>query len=607
MAQFKTELAATPANTGGIGAVACMPCLAAAFLGFVPFVLTLKMAPSASFWAEWLAAFAAIIFLLFGWRPAMGGAKHQAAMPVAALSLLAVALLVAAQLLANLPQFEGAARLSIAQALLAAWLCAAASTWRDRAAEILDGFAAGLLAALLLNFVALAIELAGWQIQGLALVASPFTGRASALVGQPNQLATFAVMAWCAAHYLWWRGSLPAWAHGLASVLVAALLASSASRAGSLVWLLAFVLAVLGLRAQADGRTGRRLLWLAALVYVGAQLAWGPGGLAAYFMAGDVNGAVTSIIRQGREGRPELWRDSLQLIAQRPLFGVGWRNFSAARWSDLSTPMLEPNMGHAHNLALNLAVEFGIVGALFILVPLVWALWHVVKAALRLRVLAHDWFVGALLSVIFVYSMLEFPLWYTYFLLPFVLLLGLAAGPAIVLPVGRLGRPVHITLALLALAICVLIGWDYRRIEKTYTDAALSVRSDKPGAALVETKTVTDIAMLTSVDLYAEMMFVRVLAPDGLLMAEKLQISERVVGGLTTKESVARHIAFLLAAGNKAEAEVVFKRAGRNPNLQSEALQVLARLAEPYPALAADVQSLRLLLDQAAAKKLPVP
>ena len=226
---------------------------------------------------------------------------------------------------------------------------------------------------------------------------------------------------------------------------------------------------------------------------------------------------------------------------------------------------------------------------------------------MRLRVLAHEWFIGALLSVIFVYSMLEFPLWYTYFLLPFALLLGLAAGPALVLPVGRLGRPVHITLALLALAICVLIGWDYRRIEKTYTDAALSVRSDKPGAALVETKTVTDIAMLTSVDLYAEMMFVRVLAPDGLLMAEKLQISERVVGGLTTKESVARHIAFLLAAGNKAEAEVVFKRAGRNPNLQSEALQVLARLAQPYPALAADVQSLRLLRDQAAAKELPVP
>ncbi len=583
---YRTEMLLSPEPHANVCAGVRILSWAAAFLGFAPFVLTLKMAPSTSFWAEWAAAFAAIIFVLLGWRPAMAVDPKKGAVPIAALSLLAVALLVVAQLLASLPQFAGTARLSIAQALLAAWLCVAASTWRNRSPEILDGFGVGLVGALVLNFVALLPELAGWHVQGLTWFVSPFLGRASALVGQPNQLAIFAVMAWCAAFYLWWRGVLPAWAHALASLMVACLVTASGSRSGSLAWLLSLSMSMLALRAHADKRSGQRLVWLAVAVFAAAQWAWGPSGLAGHFLSSEAgSGAVTSIVREGREGRLELWRDSLQLIAQHPLYGVGWRNFSAARWNELSTPMLEPNMAHAHNLVLNLAVEFGIIGALLILVPLVWALWSGVQAACRRRVLAHEWFVGALLLVISVYSMLEFPLWYLYFLLPFALALGFSTGPVLAIPIGRPARPAHIALASVAMAICFLIGWDYSRVEKSYTDAALSVRSDKPGAALVETRTVTEIALLTSIDLYAEMMFVRVLAPDGLLMAEKLQISERVVGGLTTKESVARHIAFLLAAGNAAEAEAVFKRAGRSPNLQTDALTVLGRLAEPHPAL----------------------
>ena len=87
-------------------------------------------------------------------------------------------------------------------------------------------------------------------------------------------------------------------------------------------------------------------------------------------------------------------------------------------------------------------------------------------------------------------------------------------------------------------------------------------------------------------------MLLRVLDLDGLFTNEKLLISGRVMGALTTKETVARHIAFLVAAGKQAEADAVFKRTDRNPNLQLETLTVLKQLAVQQPALKVYVQGL---------------
>jgi O-antigen ligase len=572
---------------------------AALLFGLLPYVLTFKLPPSASFWAEWAAALCCITLLMLGWRatPAAATAStataHRARVPVAALALLAVAMLVVVQLLAERPAFAGTAWLAMALTSLAAWLCGTAATWRDRAPRLLDGFAVGLVGALALNFAALPPELAGWHVQGLIWFASPFLGRASALVGQPNQLAIFAVMAWCAAFYLWWRGVLPAWAHVLASLMVACLVSTAGSRSGSLAWLLSLLMSALALRAHAHQRTGRRLLWLAAALFVAAQWAWGPGGLAGHFLSTEAgSGAVTSVVREGREGRLELWRDSLQLIVLHPVFGVGWGNFSAARWAELSTPLLEPNMGHAHNLVLNLAVELGLPAALLVLLPLAWVLWWAVRAGLRRQAPAQAWLLASLLLVVSTYSLLEFPLWHAHFLLPFALWLGLADGPTVGLPVGRLRRPAHLTLGLVAAALVVLVGLDYRRTEQVYTDAALGAPGADRTTARLPLKKISDIALLTSIDLYADVMLLRVLDLDGLFTEEKLRLSERVMGGLTTRETVARHMAFLVAAGRQAEADKVFERTARNPNLRLETLIVLHQLAQQQPALKAYVQAL---------------
>jgi O-antigen ligase len=579
---------------------------AALCFGLLPFVLTLKLPPSASFWAEWTAALCSIALLLIGWRAPASAATHHARLPVAALALLLLVTLVAVQLLADLPGFAGTAFLAILLTSLAAWLCGTAATWQDRAPQILDGLALGLVLALGVNFTALLLELAGWHLHALTLFPSPFLGRASALVGQPNQMAIFAVMAWCAAFYLWWRGRLPAWAHALASVLVACLVSTAGSRSGSLAWLLALGLAMLALRGHADQRAGRRLLWLAVAVFAAAQAAWGPGGLAGHFLSSDAgSGAVTSIVREGREGRLELWRDSLQLIASHPWFGVGWGNFSAARWSELSTPLLEPNMGHAHNLVLNLAVELGIPATLLVLLPFGWALWRAVRAGLRPNAPASAWLVASLLLVLSTYSLLEFPLWHAHFLLPFALLLGLANGPGIGLPVGRLRRPAHLGLGLVAATLVVLVGLDYRRTEQVYTDAARVAPGADRTTASLPVKKVSEIALLTTIDLYADLMLLRVLDLDGLFTREKLRLSERVMGGLTTKETVARHIAFLVAAGQQAEADKVFARTARNPNLRVETVTVLTQLAQQQPALKAYVQALSAPLPLAQERPAP--
>ena len=97
---------------------------AAMFFGLAPFVLTIKLPPSASFWAEWTATLLAIALLLLGRRPPAAAATHHASLPVAALSLLVATALVSLQLLAGLPGFAGTALLAIALSALAATVSA---------------------------------------------------------------------------------------------------------------------------------------------------------------------------------------------------------------------------------------------------------------------------------------------------------------------------------------------------------------------------------------------------------------------------------------------------------------------------------------------------
>lgn len=104
-----------------------------------------------------------------------------------------------------------------------------------------------------------------------------------------------------------------------------------------------------------------------------------------------------------------LWREAWLMFEQHPWFGVGfgqfaWHHFTLGPYfHDTSITGLYNN---AHNIVAQIAAEMGVAGLLAVAVPLV--LW--VRAVRRNR------WGFLLLAVLAIHSMLEYPLWYAYFI-----------------------------------------------------------------------------------------------------------------------------------------------------------------------------------------------
>ena len=126
-----------------------------------------------------------------------------------------------------------------------------------------------------------------------------------------------------------------------------------------------------------------------------------------------------------------IWSNGLQLIFRQPWTGVGFGEFNLAwtltPFADRPTEFFD----HAHNLPIQLAVELGLPATLLIIGLLVLALWRAWRAGAlatetdgMVRQVAF-----MMVLLISIHSMLEYPLWYSYFLLPTTFFWGLALSP----------------------------------------------------------------------------------------------------------------------------------------------------------------------------------
>ena len=113
---------------------------------------------------------------------------------------------------------------------------------------------------------------------------------------------------------------------------------------------------------------------------------------------------------------------------QAPLYGHGWNasTFQSFFWDLEVVPVEYRHSGqiaeHSHNIITELLVEMGLVGTLLVVAGAIWALIPLIKSAIKLE----NCFLLALLSVTVLHSMVEFPLWNTYFLLAVVIFLSAA-------------------------------------------------------------------------------------------------------------------------------------------------------------------------------------
>ena len=308
------------------------------------------------------------------------------------------------------------------------------------------------------------------QYFGIAAWFSPWmnaaeAGEAYANLRQPNQYAS---LCWIGgAILLFGTLRVPRWAALSLVVLFAAGSAASVSRTGMLQGLVLTVLS-----AWWAGPQRRQRLVLCAV----AAFAYFAATVLLPILLEALNGAMPARTLWGRLGggqpcssRLVLWSNVLQLIALHPLTGWGWGELDYAHFDTLYAGGTGARfcdiLDNAHNLPLHLAVELGVPAAL--LVCGASALWAWRQQPWResgsLRQLA--W---AVLALVLLHSLLEYPLWYA----PFQIVTGAALG-WLLRPQEEAGAPTAARVPAAITAVLLLgatgyAAWDYTRVSQIY-------------------------------------------------------------------------------------------------------------------------------------------
>jgi len=279
----------------------------------------------------------------------------------------------------------------------------------------------GVLIAAAVNAVAVLMQVFApqWTDDVFFAISAAQGERAGGNLRQPNQLATLMVWGIVAATYLLWsRRTL--WLACCVSLTL--VLLASGSRTGLIGLLVLLPVGLISLRTRNAGsrHTGRlrALLWSSAWLLAGAGLVWA---------AAQVFGRDTAEASLAQ--RLALWQQTLTLIQQYPWTGVGWSQLNFV-WTLTPFAKRAPDVfDHSHNLPLHLAVELGIPVTLGVIALLLAALWRPRAWRNALRGPNRDTLLTAacLLVAVGLHSLIEYPLWFSYFLLPTAFLLALLA------------------------------------------------------------------------------------------------------------------------------------------------------------------------------------
>ena len=441
------------------------PALLAALLpaAAAPTLLAWNASPSPTFLNQALALFgwAAVVALTAATQPARRafGPSRDAAPLQAALALLVLAAL-GSWLFGALPHslaLSALGLLGVAALVVHGGAAARGATDGD---AFFAAFAAAWLVTGVLNLGLGLVQVfvPAWA-DGDWIAASNIVGRAVGNLRQPNHLSSVLLWAAIAAVALLELRRLSRTLGAIAFAAMVFGVVLTASRTGLVS---VGVLALWGLADRRLSGATRLLLLSAPGVYAlgwfgMAQWAeWGQHtfGGAARLAETDVSGS-----------RFGIWANTLALIRAHPWSGVGWGEFNFA-WTLTPFPGRPTAFfDHTHNLPLQLAVELGLPRAALVLALLLAALALAARRAWRADGDAAVSRRAALMFVLMIglHSLLEYPLWYAYFLLPAAWAFGFALGRSAP-PGGREGTRMLFPAAALALALSSQAVWDYTRV-----------------------------------------------------------------------------------------------------------------------------------------------
>jgi O-antigen ligase len=511
----------------------------------LPFLNPYHFYPLTNFYTEWLAFALGVVAL------APLGVKRfweKVEIPTLALWLFAFAGLLLAQLgLLDIAYPE----MSVLGALYVVW--AAWLVWLGRVLakscgkeQLALSLAAMLVLGGLLNAAAAVVQFYDISFPFSFMVASLVANKGGAYgnFGQNNHFADYLTLALISALYLRIKGrvTLPTTAACTAIFLYA--LALSGSRS-TWLYLVAALALSLWFRARTDAPRLRRaaltLLVLLPLFWL-VQYAMARYGLvtrigvptAGYgmvtpderFMADLAQGLLSKPGGSGLSIRLYMWHQALLMWSRAPLLGVGFGQYGGVFFqqaAELSRYHIANYDRNSHNALMQLLAETGLVGAGLVCAGLGAWLWGLRR---RLAVTAETWWMLCLLSVLFVHSMLEYPLWHADFLGVAAILLGMGSESNLRVHLSALSRfafPVMMAAGFFALG-SVLHA--YRDLEQLLYPRVLPKNLAE---ILARNEALLNVDRNSLLAPYVELTYAGIIVPDRRNLEDKLALDRRVL------------------------------------------------------------------------------
>jgi len=384
--------------------------------------------------------------------------------------------------------------------------------------------------------------------------------RIYANTGQPNHLADYICLGIASLIFLSGSGRLRLPMTALAATPLLLVLVVSGSRS---IWL---YLAALLILAAMDwllrrSRTALRIVCLSLAIFAGFVLAQWLISMTADSPVLQIESITGRVHSEGVLStiRLRLWHEAWLMLRDAPLLGQGFRQFA---WQHFllnaqlpGTRLQDVLYDNAHNLVFQTGAEFGLAGLLM----LGSGAWVWARAVTNHEFSAAMWWVLSAAAILCIHSMLEYPLWYAYFLGIGAVLLGASESAATTIGNRTGGRLVP--------GLILLLGWmaaantyqDYRTLQSLHRVQSRAVADGRS-----TTEVLLELQQHSLFTPFVELALSRLIALNRERLADKVAVNEAAMHYAPAADVVYRQAILLALDGQKDAAHVQWDQAVAN-------------------------------------------
>jgi hypothetical protein len=258
--------------------------------------------------------------------------------------------------------------------------------------------------------------------------------------------------------------------------------------------------------------------------------------------------------------RVQLWHEAMLIFAQYPLLGAGFGQFAFQHMLlavDMHNPVVSGLYNNAHNLVMQIAAETGLAGLAILLGTL--GLWFRQSVMREAQFTLYHWWGYAILGVLGIHSLLEYPLWYAYFIGVAAVMLGMLDNTTYRLELRNVGRASVAMMLVLGALSLTQVYTGYKRLENILALRGMAAvdRSFVPKVQQ-ELQTASQSTLLGS---YAELYVANTMEISADNLEQKLRLNERAMHFIPIGPVVYRQVWLLALADHPTEAKAQMERA----------------------------------------------